>query len=130
MLPNQYFYEQWHKARIDAGIEEFIPHDLRRSANRNLKNGHIQGIPHRRHGLEVRQNRKAVRNLRTLKPLRCRWKPSRRPKTCHRKPLQEKPTGGYLNETGAGSEDRTRDLKITNLALYQLSYPGGLLKRM
>lgn len=25
---------------------------------------------------------------------------------------------------GAGSEDRTRDLKITNLALYQLSYPG------
>lgn len=27
-------------------------------------------------------------------------------------------------EPGAGSEDRTRDLKITNLALYQLSYPG------
>ncbi len=29
------------------------------------------------------------------------------------------------DEVGAGSEDRTRDLKITNLALYQLSYPGG-----
>jgi hypothetical protein len=28
---------------------------------------------------------------------------------------------------GAGSEDRTRDLKITNLALYQLSYPGALI---
>jgi hypothetical protein len=27
-------------------------------------------------------------------------------------------------ETGAGSEDRTRDLIITNDALYQLSYPG------
>src|ERR1019366_2719958 len=25
---------------------------------------------------------------------------------------------------GAGNEDRTRDLKITNLALYRLSYPG------
>jgi hypothetical protein len=30
---------------------------------------------------------------------------------------------------GAGSEDRTRDLKITNLALYQLSYPGGVVGR-
>ena len=30
---------------------------------------------------------------------------------------------------GAGSEDRTRDLKITNLALYQLSYPGGVIER-
>jgi hypothetical protein len=27
--------------------------------------------------------------------------------------------------SGAGNEDRTRDLKITNLALYQLSYPGA-----
>lgn len=30
-------------------------------------------------------------------------------------------------EFGAGNEDRTRDLKITNLALYQLSYPGAEL---
>ena len=29
-----------------------------------------------------------------------------------------------LRDYGAGNEDRTRDLKITNLALYQLSYPG------
>ena len=29
-----------------------------------------------------------------------------------------------LPDDGAGNEDRTRDLKITNLALYQLSYPG------
>ena len=30
-----------------------------------------------------------------------------------------------MGESGAGNEDRTRDLKITNLALYQLSYPGA-----
>jgi hypothetical protein len=34
-----------------------------------------------------------------------------------------------MTKRGAGSEDRTRDLKITNLALYQLSYPGGLTQR-
>ena len=29
-----------------------------------------------------------------------------------------------VGRNGAGNEDRTRDLKITNLALYRLSYPG------
>ena len=35
---------------------------------------------------------------------------------------------GFLNH-GAGNRDRTGDLKITNLALYQLSYPGLLIPR-
>ena len=30
----------------------------------------------------------------------------------------------HPGRNGAGNEDRTRDLKITNLALYRLSYPG------
>ena len=31
------FYDEWHAAREAAGIEDFIPHDCRRSAKRNLR---------------------------------------------------------------------------------------------
>lgn len=41
-LTERNFYKEWHRARIAAGIEDFIPHDSRRSANRNLRD---QGVP-------------------------------------------------------------------------------------
>jgi integrase len=36
------FYDQWHAAAARAGIPDYIPHDSRRSANRNLRD---TGVP-------------------------------------------------------------------------------------
>lgn len=36
------FYDRWHAACSPAGVDDFIPHDCRRSASRNMRN---EGIP-------------------------------------------------------------------------------------
>ena len=36
------FYKRWHAATKRAGVEGYVPHDSRRSANRNMRNENVQ----------------------------------------------------------------------------------------
>jgi integrase len=75
LITERNFYDDWHAAAARAGIAWYIPHDSRRSANRNLRNdgvsqtlrmkviGHTTDHMDRRYGIVDLQDINTVKDI-------------------------------------------------------------------
>jgi len=135
----------WRRAALEAGVPWLRPHDLRRTAAREMVTA---GIPERvvmellghqtramldrYHVVALADQREAVRRLAAHRARPFTLEPAQSPAQSNAGPLatcdSESPelAAAVGEETGAGDRNRTGDPFITSEVLYQLSYTSAM----